>query len=281
MNIWPSRETDSAALPRSASVERAKIYGERRTGTTFVTDLIHRNFTVPLLFGMPGRAHRAEREKLMEGLAHEPIAVRRVVLDRIGEQENRCSISDTLGWKHMFPPLALLQSMPEFVDSTLFIVTVKHPVFWALSFYRAPIDVIYKFRRQDFSQFLRQPFVPTLRDGMEAPFYASVVEFYADKVEGYRKLAAMVPHFELVRYEDLLTDVPGFVDLLTEKYRLVRQSGETSLRETSTNHREGTFDSYREEYRLDRVREQVSSDDYDFIVQRFGRERLDWLGYDL
>jgi hypothetical protein len=259
--------------------ERVKIYGERKTGTTFLTDLMRKNFSVPLLSGTPDRPNRAERERLMERVADRSSAVRRIVLDRIGDQENRRALPDTLGWKHMYPPIALLQTMPNFVAGTLFLVTVKHPVYWRVSYHRRPLDYIINCAKVDFSEFLRGPFVPTLRDGVDTPLYTSAIEFYAEKVDGYRRLCELAPRFELVRYENLLTDVPGFVEQLVSKHGLPRHSERPVIRETSTNHRESTFDEYRQEYRLDRVREAVSPDDYDFIMQNFGGERLTWLGY--
>src|SRR2546423_2571643 len=115
--------------------ERVKIYGERKAGTTFLTDLIRRNFSVPLLSGTPDRPNRAERQRLMERVADRSSAVRRIVLDRIGDQENRRALPDTLGWKHMYPPIELLRTMPDFVAGTLFLVSVKHPVFWLISYH--------------------------------------------------------------------------------------------------------------------------------------------------
>src|SRR6478672_4172849 len=79
--------------------ERVKIYGERKTGTTFLTDLIRRNFSIPLLSGTPDRPNRVERERLLERVADRSSGVRRIVLDRISDQENRRALPDTLGWK--------------------------------------------------------------------------------------------------------------------------------------------------------------------------------------
>jgi len=259
--------------------ERVKIYGERKTGTTFLTDLIRRNFSIPLLSGTPDRPNRVERERLLERVADRSSGVRRIVLDRISDQENRRALPDTLGWKHMYPPIALLQTIPDFVAGTLFLVTVKHPVYWLLSYHRRPLDYIINCAKLGFTEFLHEPFVPTLRDSVETPLYSSAVEFYGEKVDGYRRLSELTPRFELVRYEDLLTDVPGFVEQLASKHGLPRHSDRPVIRETSTNRRESTFDEYRQEYRLDRVRDAVSSDDFDFIVQTFGCERLNWLGY--
>jgi hypothetical protein len=281
VKIWPWHTAEIAAPPRirPGSVKRVKVYGERKTGTTFVSELIRRNFIVPLLSGTPDRPNRAERKTLMEGIAGESAALRSVVLDRISNEENRRSIAGTLGWKHMFPPIAQLQSMPEFAAGTLFVVTVKHPVFWALSFHRAPIDSVYKARKHTFSQFLRRPFVPTLRDGVEAPYFPSVIDFYAHKIDGYRELQESGVRFALVRYEMLLNDVPGFLNLLRREHGLRRRGKVAVIREASTNSSKATFDEFREKYRLDGVRDAVSAEDWDFIAGRFGAERLAWLGY--
>jgi hypothetical protein len=245
----------------------------------FVTDLVRRNFSEPLLYGTPDRRSKKERERTMERFARKPLHIRRMILDRILNEDNHASVRETLGWKHMFPPLETLSSLPKFVGSTLFLVTVKHPVFWALSYHRHPIDSAFRVKKMRFSDFIRHPFLPTLRDNVTTAFYDSVIDFYADKTRGHRELAALGSRVEIVRYESLIADVGGFLHTLARQHGLQRKSEEPSIRTVSTKHSDAQFEDYRRGYRLERIREVVSAEDYEFILRKFGEENLVWLGY--
>src|SRR5262249_53975305 len=121
-------------------IKRFKLYGERNTGTTFMTNLLRRNFSVELLPGTPDRPNRSERERMMARLEQYSDEGRGIVLDRIGALETRRALPSALGWKHMHPPIELLKASPELARTTLFIVIVKHPIFWAQSYQRHPIN---------------------------------------------------------------------------------------------------------------------------------------------
>jgi hypothetical protein len=262
------------AAQRFPAPSRTKIYGERNSGTRFLTDLIKKNFTTPVLLGStPG-----EYDEL--GLCTpEPSLVRNVIRDRQTHLANRRAIPDTLGWKHMSPPIDFLKAMPQLAATTLFLIIVKHPVFWALSFHRRPYSSYFDSRKLNFDEWLRQIFIPTARDNVEQAFYPSAMGIYAAKVDGYRRLAELQVPFELIRYEELISDIPRFLRRLEVKYRLPRQRRRDVIRRTSTKGDKRELGDFLAQYRLDRVTASVSADNYDFIISSFGEDRLRWLGY--
>src|ERR1051326_6688162 len=95
------REVPPSPSAAKHRIERIKLYGERNTGTTFTTQLIRNNFHIPMMYGTPDRPNRADREKRMQAFAEQPLFIRRLILDRIGDEENRSTLRETLGWKHM------------------------------------------------------------------------------------------------------------------------------------------------------------------------------------
>jgi len=253
---------------------RIKIYGERNSGTRFLTDLIKKNFTTPVLLGStPG-----EYDEL--GLCTpEPPLVRNLIRDRRTHLANRRAMPETLGWKHMCPPIEFLKSMPQMAATTLFLVIVKHPVFWALSFHRRPYSSYFDSRKMGFDEWLRHIFIPTARDSVEQAFYPSAIGIYAAKVDGYRRLSGLQVPFELIRYEELISDIPGFLRRLQLKYRLPRHRRKDIIRNTSTKGDQRELGDFVSQYRLDRVAEAVSANNYEFIISSLGEDRLRWLGY--
>jgi hypothetical protein len=262
-----------------SKIEQVKIYGERNTGTTFLRDLINRNFITTMLRGGGGGDLRANRGQVSKALKGKDWLIKAIVLDRVETIANRQEMEATLGWKHMSPPIEWLQRVPDTTAKTLFVVNVKHPVFWALSFHRRPYHSFFRKTEMTFSEFVRNIYIPGGRDNVDAPMYDSAVGLYAAKIDGYRRLAALDVPFALVRYEDLLCDVPAFLARLETDHGLVRRSKGDVIRDDSTKGEDKTFADYRDKYRLDGVRNAVSAEDYEFIMENFGRDRLAWLGY--
>lgn len=262
-----------------APVTQIKLYGERNTGTHFVQNLLRKNFAQVLLPGAANGREKKDRKRLVKAVDGWLIA--RIVKDRFDAQANNSRlIPEGFGWKHINPPTEYFKAVPERVAGTLFLILVKHPVFWTVSFLKRPYHSFFRYDGMSFSEFVRHPFVPTGRDNVDAAVYDSVVDLYGAKVDGYRRLVELGVHYELVRYESLIQNIGEFLADLQTRHRLTRlHEGPDIVREAATKNDAETLSDYREKYRLDNVRTVVTPDDYDFIIERFGEERLRWLGY--
>jgi len=280
------RSRDNRALveemsdPAITNIEQLKIYGERNTGTNFLKELCRKNFAKPVLSQSYSNCDE-EIDQLLNDYPGDKRLMRTIITNRLYDLESQRRMSELLGWKHMRPPVDFLKSEPELAARTLFIVIVKHPVFWALSFHKRPYhDYFYaNTRRMEFSDFIRHMFIPTGRDNVEALYYTSIVDLYADKVDGYRELAELGVSFELVRYEDLLLDAPGFVDRIARRYGIRLRKPEIYIPDESTKRDERQLSDFQAQYDVENVRSFVSPEDFAFILSRFGRDRLSWLGY--
>jgi len=275
--------TTRKGLPRVDMPEqkpRLKIYGERNTGTTFLRELMKRNFAVSMLSGTPwAREGHDARDKVADEFQHHPSWTKKLVRDRFSDLINRKHMNDTLGWKHMYPPISILKNAPELTRNTIFMVTAKHPVFWALSFHRHPYHHYFKTDNMTFADFIRHPFIPMISDNVDVPYYKSIIELYGAKVDGYRELASLDLTMELVRYENLVANVMGFLDEMTAKYGLARRSKEPAILGRSTKGDARTLADFQTAYKVENAMKAVSEEDYRFIISVFGRRRLAWLGY--
>jgi hypothetical protein len=269
-----------------SDIAQIKIYGERNTGTHFLNDLLAKNFTVPLLPSSPETMQPrkkkviAARERYLSHVRKNGHQIyRHVVADRYNDIANQRYLPKTFGWKHTLPPLDFLETRPM-ARQTLFIITVKHPVYWALSYHRRPYHSYFPVQQMEFSEFIRHLFIPTGRDNVNVPLYESIIDLYAAKVDGYRRLVEAAFPAELIRYEELIADISGFLKRVEEKYALERNSEEEHVREKNMKKGDdATLTDFRTKYQLDRVTEAVSPEDYQFLMSRFGAERLAWLGY--
>jgi hypothetical protein len=268
-------------LRNRGGIEHLKVYGERNTGTRFLAGLLKDNFTTPCLSGA-FKTDESRQDASMAGalLKDQPRLLRMVVDDKLRNLHHRDHIAKSFGWKHACPPVEYLRSVPERSATTLFIVIVKHPVHWARSFHKRPYHTYFpSTRRLEFHDFLHHVFIPSGRDNVDAAVYGSPIELYAAKVDGYRRLAGLGVPFELVRYEELLENVAGALQRLANRYDLGRRRQDWVIESASTKEREVGLAEYQARYRLDRVQSLVSAEDYEFISDAFGNDRLAWLGY--
>lgn len=265
----------------SCEIENFKLYGERNTGTRFLGELLHNNFATQGLRGSnKSEDAKHERADLRRRVAEQRQLVRLIVEDKRLSLQYPEHIAKSFGWKHASPPIEFLKSVPDRAARTLFIVVVKHPVYWALSFHKRPYHTYFPATKAlSFQEFLHHIFIPSGRDNVGAPVYASAIELYAAKVDGYRRLAELGVPFELIRYEEMLRDIPGVLEQLAAKYKLGRRHADWIVRSDSTKERNVSIEDYREKYRLDRARDIVPPEEYDFIMKTFGAGRLAWLGY--
>lgn len=258
-----------------------KIYGERNTGTTFVRSLIKSNFEVGMLGGSLADEATVEGRKnalaLLEGYDW---AIRTAVMERLNSAANVAALPATLGWKHMSPPIELLKAMGEKAKQIFFVAVVKHPVFWTSSFFRHPYHSMIRSEGLSFEEFIRKIYVPSGRDNVDAAVYRSVVDLYAAKVDGYRRLSELGLPFELVRYEDLLQDVTAFLARIGDKFGLPRRRDGDVIKKKGAKGGSAGLADFQRRYRLEMVREVVSPEDYTFIMEKFGAARLAWLGYE-
>jgi len=259
-------------------IEQVKIYGERNTGTRFLQTLMKRNFVATILDGTASTEERETRKELVKNLDEWLITM--IVKDRFEAHANKRLVSESFGWKHTNPPIEFLRSVPDRTAKTLFVALVKHPVYWTLSFQKRPYHSYFRYQTMSFHDFVRHIFIPTGRDNVDPAFYDSVVELYAAKMDGYRRLAELGVPFELLRYEDLVRDIPGFLKRIETKHALARRREKDIVRDASTKKGDAErLADYQAKYRVDKVRDAVAPDDYDYIIEKFGKDRLRWLGY--
>jgi hypothetical protein len=259
-------------------IEQIKLYGERNTGTQFLRRLLRKNFTATSLNGAANNDEKLRRKELVRGIDDWLIGM--IIMDRFDTHANDTRwVPENFGWKHTNPPVDYLKSVPERTAKTLFVILVKHPVFWMKSFQKRPYHSYFRYDSLTFHDFIRHVFVPTGRDNVNTLVYSSVVELYAEKIDGYQRLVEMGVRHELVRYEDLVADVSGFLQRLESKHGLIRREDEHIMIDASTKGDAARLADYKEKYRLDKIKELAAPEDYNYIIETFGRERLRWLGY--
>lgn len=204
--------------PAAQSKARLKIYGERNTGTNYLTELAALNFDVDILPGrvsdtdLPTRITRKLHRlapKMTSGL-HE------AARDRYFE----ASFARNLGWKHMNPQIDRIG--PEALAGVRFLMVVKNPYAWVLSLYRKPYHA--SPGNVSLEAFLERPLRVMKRRENVGPRALLPLELWSRKMHGYLALQQAARHAMIMKYEDFLADEAGSLNRLATGLDLPRLS---------------------------------------------------------
>jgi hypothetical protein len=126
------------------------------------------------------------------------------------------------------------QTRLENSDQSLFIVVIRHPYDWLKSFYRTPHHVHPDLLGKGFFHFISQTWKPAgpksyqgvaynLIDGKN-PFshhpFENILELRTCKMQNYLKMGSLVKNFLLVRYEDARENPQGLIDFISAYYEI-------------------------------------------------------------
>ena len=180
---------------------RIKVFGERGTGTNFVTQMIHANFKVEVLL-QPATSDAAGVAKLkVPGLRPKR---HKEIEQYIEDHQHLRGLGTFGGWKHACLTDRVFERLVG-AETTLFICVLRHPALWAKSFHREPFATFLE-PDQDLATFLRHPWVTRFRDEVPDLILDSPAMLWRLKNQSYLDQANARANVMIVRHEDLLRD---------------------------------------------------------------------------
>ncbi len=239
-----------------------KLYGERNTGTNYLSQLLERNLQVILLPGtIPSWLQWISPR--MEWPRDLYFAL---------------TFSKNLGWKHrMAPTPEELANFANDIKSVCFVTVTKNPYSWLLSLYRRPYHNYS--RMPSFEEFLQRPWPTVRREGHPEPFPNPVV-IWNEKNRSYVNLSAYASCLNL-RYEDLVLNPESTIEKIASHFALSRKSPTFLNVEESTKGDRQTFSEYQEYYLRERWREKLTPQAIALINRHLDLSLLSHFGYSL
>ncbi|MEL6957328.1 MAG: hypothetical protein AAGL89_00085 [Pseudomonadota bacterium] len=195
-----------------------KIYGERNTGTNYLTALMESNFEALILSGRvddrywPVRVTRRLR-RYWPQVAHK---LHESARDRYFSR----TFHHNLGWKHMNPDPQRIGD--EALKSVRFVMVVKNPYAWLCSLFKRPYHVGAK--DVQFSDFLNRRLDVMERRENIGPNQLTPVEVWNAKIRGYRELVVAADHAMIVSYEDFLRDEQRMLSTVAQTLQIPQKS---------------------------------------------------------
>lgn len=243
-----------------------KIYGERNTGTNYLSALLDLNFQCRQLPGFVPKAVMG-LQLLLPG--------REGVRDYWFEK----TFSRNLGWKHMqVPETDCLQDFATFSSKLHFLTLTKNPYSWLISMHRRPYHQHYE-RKLSLTEFLTTPWQLAGRDNVDQPV-TNPIELWNIKNRSYENLASRFPVLKLT-YEALLCEPLQTLEDIEKKFGLQRREPRLRNYEQSTKDSDRDAAYYRDYYLKERWRSKLNRQSIQIINQHLDSDLLTTFGYKL
>lgn len=244
-----------------------KLYGERNTGTNYVSKLIALNLDVDELRGVVPPLIRTLQRRLP------------------GQELVRdiyffLTYRHNLGWKHSrVKPPSKLKRYDTLKSEICFVTLTKNPYSWLVSLYRRPHHQYqYYDNKPGFETFLRSPWKTVGRDNCQKDL-PSPVMLWNVKNSSYlqlRRLGGMN-----LTIESVLRDPENIVEKLSSHFGIDRVSGEFVNYERSTKGENKSFADYQSYYLNERWREVLSEESILIINEAVDKDLMDYFGYEV
>ena len=224
-----------------------KLYGERNTGTSYLSKIIEKNLRVKLMPGTLPEIILKKTRKLKRILSEE----------RMEEIYFYLMFHQNLGWKHM-----LVRNADDLCKYAIcarnlsFVTLTKNPYSWLLSLHRNPYHH-YHSRKQDFETFLTSAW-RTLGHENIPGVIKNPVELWNIKNSSYLQLKNHFPTLNL-KYETVVNEPGQVLEMISKNFSYTWKISRFENHERSTKEKNKDFAFYRDYYLNERWKEKLSS----------------------
>lgn len=247
-------------------IREVKIYGERNTGTNYLSELIKANIQVKVL---PGKApfHIQIKEKLTSGS------------ESTRDAYFKETFEDNLGWKHTKVDVHELKDVKKF-EQVGFLCLVKNPYSWLVSLHRSPHH-FEGIEMGEFEDFLSRKDLMVLGRDNISTTRVSAVELWNQKNGSYQKLA-QEPQGILIKYEDLVNEPHEIIRRIASEFELDMKDEEvTNILKSTKSANQKSYQDYRTYYQDEMWKEKFTSETIGIVNNQLDAELVLNLGYTL
>jgi hypothetical protein len=242
-----------------------KIYGERNTGTNYLSKLIALNLDVKQIPGIVPKS-----VMILQNLFPGKELVRDIYF--------ALTFHRNLGWKHS--QVRSTDVLPKYSlcrGNITFLTITKNPYSWLLSLYRKPYHQYWD-HKPDFDTFLTLPWKTLGRDNVQREF-VTPVEMWNNKNASYIQLGQEFKTINL-RYEDVLSSPKNVIELISEASGCKWKNNEFVNQEQSTKEGEKNYAYYLNYYLKEKWKDDLSQSTIQLINEQLDDGVMNYFKYE-
>ena len=282
------RTTKSGQDPAPpAQLDRYKIYGERNTGTNFLSQLTAANTCateiIPIGNHFPSdllKTRTIDSFKLPQTKCRK--VINNWIKQRAIDTQRNQSYHQELGWKHACVQTESLRQSPIF-NKTLLIMLIRNPWNFALSLHRKPYNIIPSPARGiTFSEFIRMPVICNDRDRVDGDLILeNPVQLWNKKVASYFKARTLSPPNTYICFYEKIILAPQ--DFIRDVTIILGQEMPASVEIPQNSSKDDlrTFQDFQDAVRRFNPLDKMSKEDHEHIANQAGIELLSSCGYNI
>lgn len=242
-----------------------KIYGERNTGTNYLSRLIELNFNVNSLPGVVPRSIWL-LQKMLPGK------------EFVRDLYFAWTYPKNLGWKH-----TLVKSDNELREygvhskGVSFVTLTKNPYSWLLSLYNRPYHQNFE-ERVDFATFVTSPWKTINRENCNGQVL-DPVELWNKKNLSYLSLGQSFPTLN-IKFENLLATPEQVMRLIGKTFSFSWRVDKFKNYEKSTKGEDKDSEFYRDYYLNNRWKDKLSLEALEIINSKLDDHVVKYFGYE-
>lgn len=242
-----------------------KIYGERNTGTNYLSRLLELNFECNLFRGsVPIMLDRF---------------IRRLPFSESLRDKYFNLAKSNLGWKHREIDSKLLCDLKSTSLNVNYITITKNPYSWLLSLYNRPYNYSNKSHNLSFIEFLQTEFKTFKRESVSNS-YLNPIDMWNIKNRSY--IALNNTHkVQMITYESLILDPIMKLRELQLAFNLVTKESYPLNFLNSTKDNNKTYEFYLEYYSKEMWKEKLTTNSINLINQKLDYSVLEYFNYSL
>lgn len=241
-----------------------KIYGERNTGTNYLSRLINLNLDVNLLSGVVPRSVLF-LQRMLPGN------------ELVRDIYFFLTFSRNLGWKHTLVNPTELQQFRICSRTLSFVTLTKNPYSWLLSLYKRPYHQ-YSDEKEELIAFLTSSWQTVGRENCKMQDL-DPVGLWNIKNLSYLSLSNSFPTLN-IKFEDLLANPEQIMNLIGETFSYVWSVDKFRNYNQSTKGENKDSNFYRDYYLNERWKEKLSSQALAIINERLDDHLMKNFGYE-
>jgi hypothetical protein len=257
-----------------------KIFGERNTGTNFLTKIIRLNTDLQHIDSSSIRRSSQKKDAIIRNCIQKnliPVSapiinqyLAPLVLDRFIDEQREDEFAITFGWKHARILKDKIMQSQRYSD-TLFICLIRNPWRFISALHKRPYNLFPKVKCT-LEEFIAMPCLANQRDGLEDLLVINPVDFWNQKVSSYFSFADESNQVLIIYYEELVCDPESFLNKLRT---FCKVSDKMTIPSNSTKGDPRSFDDYRQEALHYDARKTLGNLAYTMILERLDHKVLE------
>ena len=268
--------THTDQKPQEKNLRYVKIFGERNTGTHFLTQLVDINTSLKPLKNQSKNVIRPGLKKILASYkesgsknAATSGLLNSIILNRLLDEQRRNEQDKNFGWKHaLVEPQSILNTKRH--NNTLFVFLIRNPWRFISALHKRPYNLIPK-PSKDIRTFINSSFLANERDNLPSLVIENPVDLWNQKVKSYFKCSTKINNSIICYYEEIVESPQEFIKKLAPFCR-INDSTEIPIKSTKSDSR--SFHDYQREALTYNPKQALGNEIYQEILQKLDHKIL-------